>query len=113
MSTNKLVDHLKKLVSEWHSKFPTISKDNKDLLKIIKDFPLLKIINICVEKMSFNINSQILKANKEDMAKHVKRLKEHERDMIFRQSTLFAQVGLLTNRAEKLEKKIKKLEGEK
>lgn len=79
---------------------------------MLKEFPFQKMITACTEKLSIKIKSQVLKESKEEMLKHIDRIKDYEKDIILRQSTLFAKIGLLDSRVSKLDEKLKELENQ-
>lgn len=110
MNNIKSNDQVKKIIEAWYANFPEKFDDNRKILKWIKEFPFLKIINFSADKLSLSIKSQVLKELKAEVLQHIKRIKRYEQDLILRQSTLFAKLGLAENEASELIKKLKKLE---
>lgn len=103
MTTINLNERIKKIVTDWHDDY---LPNNEDAIKILKEFPIMKIVNACIDKMSATIRAQVLSACENDVLKHVNRIKEIENDTILRQSTLLSKLGLLDSRACEITKKL-------
>lgn len=110
MTAINLNDQIKKIIDTWYAKFPEKFNDNRSILKWAKEFPAAKLITIVNNKSSAKIKQEFLKIYEKDMLIHVNNLKNYEKDVIFRQSTLLAQLGKTNLRADVIEKKIKELE---
>ncbi len=110
MTAIKSTDKVKKIIETWYEKFPEKFNDNKDILKWIKEFPVVRLISAANEKQTEKIKQELIKIYEKDRVTHIKKLKNSHENSMLHQSSLHSKLGKVDLRIKFYEEELKRLE---